>query len=435
MRRWLICCLLLACCRLAAPPGLEAQAPAAPAPTASAAPAGSKPTITLGGLLQVQAEASDRGDARFGTDNDRFYLRRARLSVNGRFLRGRETLRCEARAAMLEPEVQDMRFLLAGATLLVMIGGGVPAAGCSCGVESGGRFLVPAQAEVPANAAGVPWFGALDVPSSRVGAAPEGTFRVRELSGNGAAAAAARVEVLRQGPLPTTWHGRGVIALVSPAGGFRPGARYELEYLPLSLPLEQSWRQGKPHRVEVTVSRESLAPREAGTEVAVVDHGVAPLEVSTLQGSCSLGVIAHQIGVELRLPPELEQWRSALLFATRVDGEDWRPANSYCEIVPPGRSWRGTGADLAFTACRPAPLDSPEPDPAMPGAHFEYEESLDPRTAPAPELNLPEGDRLVEMTGWLPGTDVVLRGSARIRLGCPPAGEPASAAPPARPSS
>jgi phosphate-selective porin OprO and OprP len=86
MRRWLICCLLLACCRLAAPPGLEAQAPAAPAPAAPAPPAGGKPTITLGGLLQVQAEAGDQGDARFGSGNDRFYLRRARLNVTGRFL-------------------------------------------------------------------------------------------------------------------------------------------------------------------------------------------------------------------------------------------------------------------------------------------------------------------------------------------------------------
>lgn len=49
-------------------------------------PAGKEPTLAIGGLLQVQAESGDRGDSRFGTDNDRFYLRRARLNATGKFL-------------------------------------------------------------------------------------------------------------------------------------------------------------------------------------------------------------------------------------------------------------------------------------------------------------------------------------------------------------
>ena len=49
-------------------------------------PAGKEPTLTIGGLLQVQAEFGDRGDTRFGNDNDRFYLRRARLNATGKFL-------------------------------------------------------------------------------------------------------------------------------------------------------------------------------------------------------------------------------------------------------------------------------------------------------------------------------------------------------------
>ncbi len=47
-------------------------------------PAGKEPTLTIGGLLQVQADFGDRGDPRFA--NDRFYLRRARLNVTGKFL-------------------------------------------------------------------------------------------------------------------------------------------------------------------------------------------------------------------------------------------------------------------------------------------------------------------------------------------------------------
>lgn len=43
-------------------------------------------SLTLGGLLQVQFEDGDRGDARFpATGEDRFYLRRARLNATGAF--------------------------------------------------------------------------------------------------------------------------------------------------------------------------------------------------------------------------------------------------------------------------------------------------------------------------------------------------------------
>jgi phosphate-selective porin OprO and OprP len=57
------------------------------------APAAGQPNDTLsaptiGGLIQVQADAGDRGDSRFSSDNERFYLRRARLSATGRLPRG-----------------------------------------------------------------------------------------------------------------------------------------------------------------------------------------------------------------------------------------------------------------------------------------------------------------------------------------------------------
>ena len=65
---------------LFAPALLEAQT------LGTVKPAGKEPTLTVGGLLQVQAEFGDRGDARFGTDNDRFYLRRARINATGKFL-------------------------------------------------------------------------------------------------------------------------------------------------------------------------------------------------------------------------------------------------------------------------------------------------------------------------------------------------------------
>jgi phosphate-selective porin OprO/OprP len=46
----------------------------------------SEATLKIGGVLQVQADFGDKGDGRFTTADDRFYLRRARLNANGTFL-------------------------------------------------------------------------------------------------------------------------------------------------------------------------------------------------------------------------------------------------------------------------------------------------------------------------------------------------------------
>jgi phosphate-selective porin len=49
-------------------------------------PGGKEPVLKIGGLLQIQADSGDRGDSRFTTGDDRFYLRRARLNAVGNFL-------------------------------------------------------------------------------------------------------------------------------------------------------------------------------------------------------------------------------------------------------------------------------------------------------------------------------------------------------------
>jgi phosphate-selective porin len=52
----------------------------------SAKPSGKEPVLKLGGLLQAQSDLGDRGDRRFSSENDRFYLRRARVKASGLFL-------------------------------------------------------------------------------------------------------------------------------------------------------------------------------------------------------------------------------------------------------------------------------------------------------------------------------------------------------------
>jgi len=41
--------------------------------------------LTAGGFVQMQADALDKGDPRFTSSHDRFYLRRARLYIAGKF--------------------------------------------------------------------------------------------------------------------------------------------------------------------------------------------------------------------------------------------------------------------------------------------------------------------------------------------------------------
>jgi len=48
-------------------------------------PIGPVQELEIGGLIQAQADFGDKGDARWTSDNDRFYVRRARIKALGRF--------------------------------------------------------------------------------------------------------------------------------------------------------------------------------------------------------------------------------------------------------------------------------------------------------------------------------------------------------------
>lgn len=89
MPRRIVLCLLLA---------LPTLARAADSPLVEVKPAGKEPTLKVGGLLQGQAEFGDRLDSRWDNGNDRFFLRRARINAQGRFLEEFE-FRFEADAA------------------------------------------------------------------------------------------------------------------------------------------------------------------------------------------------------------------------------------------------------------------------------------------------------------------------------------------------
>jgi phosphate-selective porin len=48
--------------------------------------AGKEESLQVGGMIQAQSEAGDRGDSRFSDGNSRTFLRRARVNLTGRFL-------------------------------------------------------------------------------------------------------------------------------------------------------------------------------------------------------------------------------------------------------------------------------------------------------------------------------------------------------------
>jgi phosphate-selective porin OprO/OprP len=78
---------------------------------------GKEAALKLGGLLQVQADGGDKGDKRFGSDNERFYLRRARLNATASFQEDFEA-RMETELAGSLSEANAMRAQLTDGYLL-----------------------------------------------------------------------------------------------------------------------------------------------------------------------------------------------------------------------------------------------------------------------------------------------------------------------------
>lgn len=78
---------------------------------------GKEVALKLGGLLQIQADGGDKGDKRFGSDNERFYLRRARLNATATFQEDFEA-RVETELAGSLGEANAMRAQLTDGYLL-----------------------------------------------------------------------------------------------------------------------------------------------------------------------------------------------------------------------------------------------------------------------------------------------------------------------------
>lgn len=282
---------------------------------------------------------------------------------------------------------------------ILVLAGLVPALGlppgakaCSC-VRVDAGFLIEPGTELPANARGVPWSGWLEWDGTTTLPPGKDFFAVERLDGPEAGDVVFDLELLGGDLLRDD----DVLALVAPREGFEPGGRYRFSFRRPSFRTAADELPAR-YRLEVSVGREPLVAGSSGESagsLAVWKTARDQLEVETRAGSCSVRVDAAQTGVELELPDELARWRDALLYVTRVDGEIYRPASTYCGQTAPGRSWTGMARELLFADCE-----------------------AQSRVWGRPEGVLPEGVHLVEMTAWLPGTEQTFEARRDVRLSC-----------------
>jgi hypothetical protein len=145
--------------------------------------------------------------------------------------------------------------------------------------------------------------------------------------------------------------------------------------------------------VTVQISSGQLAGSRSPGRLKIVQARRGPLRVAQNGLSPSRQVDAGQLDIRFVLPREFLAWDSGLLVSTRVDGRTWRPAASACGPTPPGTSWmRGWGSQRLYCVCEPGHQD--EVGALSPGHHT------------------------VQMTAWLPGTDVRIEGRGDVVLEC-----------------
>jgi hypothetical protein len=200
-------------------------------------------------------------------------------------------------------------------------------------------------------------------------------------------------------PLAATELANGDFLLV-PEQQLVAGTRYELRD---ENPCEGSLEVAPA--VTFTAGPEAPLPSTLGALVTAED-GIGSLTVATSSGSCEAPIDADRVDVAVELSPEAAPWRDALHFETLVDGATWGFRSSVTQLLAPGSSPVGRGADLLFHGC-----------------------VLGADAAPL-EAGLPSGEHTVAMRATLPGADLVLEvGSATIDLDCggssgaPPGGD------------
>ena len=240
---------------------------------------------------------------------------------------------------------------------------------CSCAYFPDCGFIGPPAGRLPANAAGVAWYGPVleppEVLDERFSAEilERGEFRALSVEVN---------------PVEEFSTAREGVFVVAPKGdGLKPGATYRFT-------VDRTDPIGCGHKqVLVTVDDETL---QAGTsftlDVGPAAHEAIPIAAAV---TCSETLEVSQVAIRASLARNAQPWREQLLYRTVINGEvHWHPTNNMCHEIVSGRSWESVGHDRVFAVCGEVP--SPHVIPLL----------LKPRR------------HTVTMQAFLPGAGVVL---------------------------
>ena len=288
---------------------------------------------------------------------------------------------------------------------------------CSC-LRLAGKFLLADSVEVPANIGGIPWWGASYTPGARNSGRPtEADFSLDMLQGTQWTQVEFELATLDSSPITplgaVNSEDPRVLVLLRPKSGFRPGSEYRCTFRP------GSWASsGFAH---YRVSAEKLYPPPTGSRVSIGPVEWRKLRLSTASGACSEWIWSASREIHLDPPPPAVRFQSAMLYVTTVDGHVWRPSSDYCELIPPGCSWVGSGKELLFGGCGEG-FEDRATDSVTVGQDGATTFVGQSRSIVRPrrwgKAGLEAGSHDVVMTGWLPGTPLVVTGHANVVLPC-----------------
>jgi hypothetical protein len=263
---------------------------------------------------------------------------------------------------------------------------------CSCVCDYPTWGFVSEGGLIPSNSPGLLWWGVFErvngtdqaLPVQIAGASGEPLSVEHEL----VSPRRRRIPWMRYQP-PSLW-------LFRPRDGFKIGKSYVFTTRQIckTFPGSEITLGEQEQRITVTVS-DQAAVSPAGPVALKVGEQITNALAVAAGVSCSEGVTAAQLPIEMDLPEAMRAFRDQLYFETIVDGtRGWYPAANICSHILPGASWQGKGVDLLFSVCG----DTPD---------LAYE-------------GLAAGRHTVEMRASLPGTNVLAATSkVEIELRCP----------------
>lgn len=200
------------------------------------------------------------------------------------------------------------------------------AAACSC-MDIKDWGFVSGGGPIPSNSRGLLWWGEFE---GAAGTDQSPPVQIASASGE---------------PLPVEYElvtkdqSQKSLWLFRPRDGFKIGKSYVfttrrtlIEYRP---------GRGVEQRVSVTVSDQAAVSPAGPVALKIGEPIIGALRIAAAY-SCSTGVNAEQLPIEMDLPEAMRAFRDYLYFETIIDGIDrWFASASLCAPTVPGTSWRG----------------------------------------------------------------------------------------------